>query len=187
MNIICLTMARVFMGRRPAVPLIIRPPSNLGRPSVCGETVSLRDLPATIVDLVGLRAGSPFPGESVARDRQSMRKCGVDAALQADPVVTELKFPNPIQPNQGRSPAARGPLISLAENNFVYIRNERDGSEQLFDEENDPQEIHDRSKDSSIRPVLDSFRRRHESFRATYARSGQSHLQSLFRSLSDGK
>ena len=30
------------------------------------ETVSLRDLPATIVDLVGLEAGSPFPGRSLA-------------------------------------------------------------------------------------------------------------------------
>ena len=48
------------------VPLIIVPPSGLSRPAVVNETVSLRDLPATIVNLVGQGKGSPFPGESLA-------------------------------------------------------------------------------------------------------------------------
>ena len=30
------------------------------------EPVSLRDLPATVVDQLGLSAGSPFPGHSLA-------------------------------------------------------------------------------------------------------------------------
>ena len=30
------------------------------------DTVSLRDLPATVVDVVGLASGAPFPGHSLA-------------------------------------------------------------------------------------------------------------------------
>ena len=68
--------------------------------------------------------------------------------------------PNPVRPNQGRSPASRGPLISLAEADFVYIRNEGDGSEQLFNERDDPHEFDDRARLESMRPVLERFRRR---------------------------
>ena len=50
------------------VPLVIVPPSGSPRPlrPVVPETVSLRDLPATVVDLLGLEAGAPFPGASLA-------------------------------------------------------------------------------------------------------------------------
>ena len=49
------------------VPLLILLPSARPCRSVVRETVSLRDLPATIVDLAGLAAGAPFPGRSLAR------------------------------------------------------------------------------------------------------------------------
>ena len=58
------------------VPLIIVPPPGRDRPAVVGETVSLRDLPATIVDLVGQGRGSPFPGESLARFCAILRSTG---------------------------------------------------------------------------------------------------------------
>ena len=47
------------------VPLVILSPgAPAGR--VVESPVSLRDLPATVVDLLGLPAGSPFPGRSLA-------------------------------------------------------------------------------------------------------------------------
>jgi arylsulfatase A-like enzyme len=47
------------------VPLVILAPgAPAGR--VVGSPVSLRDLPATVVDQAGLSAGSPFPGRSLA-------------------------------------------------------------------------------------------------------------------------
>ncbi len=49
------------------VPLVIRPPTGRSAPAIVEETVSLRDVPATIVDFLGLGAGSPFPGTSLAR------------------------------------------------------------------------------------------------------------------------
>ena len=47
------------------VPLVIlSPAAPAGR--VVDSPVSLRDLPATVVDLLGMSAGSPFPGRSLA-------------------------------------------------------------------------------------------------------------------------
>jgi arylsulfatase A-like enzyme len=155
------------------VPLVIRPPSGLSRSLVVGETVSLRDLPATIVDLLGLGAGSPFPGKSLASFWRNSASGNGNLARATDPVVSELRVPNPTRPNRGRSPISRGPLISLADDKFVYIRNGGDGSEQLFDQRGDPQELSDRSRDELVRPVLEDFRHRLERFREKSAPSAR--------------
>ncbi len=155
------------------VPLVIRPPSGLDPPLVVRETVSLRDLPATIVDALGLGKGSPFPGKSLARFRRNAPSGNADLTRKIDPVVSELRAPNPTRPNRGRSPASRGPLISFADDKFVYIRNERDGSEQLFDARGDPKESSDRSRDESMRPVLEDFRQRLKRFREESAQSAR--------------
>jgi arylsulfatase A-like enzyme len=125
------------------VPLVIVPPARSRYPGVVRETVSLRDLPATITDLIGLGAGSPFPGRSLARFwRNPSHGLAPDSVEWA---LSELVGPNPSNPNQGRSPAYRGALVSLASDDFVYIRNERDGSEELFDERDDPGESQNRA------------------------------------------
>jgi len=152
-------------------PLVIVPPSGLDRPSVVRETVSLRDLPATIVDMLGFGAGSPFPGKSLARFWRNSPSGNVYVYDDTDPVISELIAPNPAWPNRGRSPASRGPLISLAGGKFVYIRNERDGSEQLFDERGDPEELSDQSRVESMQPLLDDFRHRLDNLRRESARS----------------
>jgi arylsulfatase A-like enzyme len=141
------------------VPLLIIPPTSRRPPSprVVGETVSLRDLPATIVDLVGLAEGSPFPGHSLA---QLWRE---PAPAAAPPTVSgalsELPDPNPYNPNHGRSPAYRGPLVSLGEGDLVYIRNRKDGGEELYNKREDPGEGHDLSRDEAMKPVLERLRR----------------------------
>jgi arylsulfatase A-like enzyme len=147
-------------GTEIRVPLVIVPPSGTSSPAVVAETVSLRDLPATIVDVLGLGKGSPFPGESLAGLWRRGRSEGARSPRAHDPIISELMAPNPTRPNQGRSPAARGPLISLAEGDFIYIRNEVDGSEQLFNERDDPEEVDDRANFPSMRPVLEKLRRR---------------------------
>jgi arylsulfatase A-like enzyme len=126
--------------------------------------VTLRDLPATIMDLVGLEGRSPFPGRSLARFWR-----GTPAETRSDhpdPVLSELPSPNPSDPNNGRSPAYRGPLISLAEGNFVYIRNDGDGSEELFNEREDPRELINRAGDKAQAPVLRRFRDQLDRLRA---------------------
>ena len=49
------------------VPLLIVPPGGGATAQIVKETVSLRDMAATIVDVLGLESGSPFPGGSLAR------------------------------------------------------------------------------------------------------------------------
>ena len=113
------------------VPLLIIAPAGNRFAGVVEESVSLGDIPATVVDFVRSGTNSPFPGRSLTRFcRESPPDSTSNRASVA--VVSELSSPNPGDPNQGRSPARRGPLISLAEGDYVYIRNEGDGREQLF-------------------------------------------------------
>ncbi len=139
------------------VPLLIAPPA-FKRSQVVREPVSLRDLPATIAELAGFKSGSPFPGRSLARFWQGSPATATSAVK--DDVFSELASPNPLNPNQGRSPAYRGPLVSLAEGDFVYIRNEGDGGEELFDERTDPREFDNRAHSQALVPVLERFRAR---------------------------
>jgi arylsulfatase A-like enzyme len=124
------------------VPLVVVLPKGRSRShGVVDEFVSLRDLPATIDELVCLaKRKEPFPGVPISRFWREPE------ATQANPtpgdvVLSELAAPNPIDPNQGRSPARRGALVSLTEGDFVYILNQGDGAEELFDERHDPGEL----------------------------------------------
>ena len=92
------------------VPLVIVLPAGQRATGVVREPVSLRDLPATILDLVGLSEGSPFPGRSLANLWRHPSHGG--GTVTIDGVISELPKPNPSNPNRGRSPARRGPLIS---------------------------------------------------------------------------
>jgi arylsulfatase A-like enzyme len=146
-------------GSRPA------PPSR-GGATVVRDTVSLRDLPATIVDLVGLAPGAPFPGRSLARLWRDSSPGTAEGASRGDGALSELSVPNPLNPNQGRSPAARGPLVCLADGDYVYIRNERDGREQLFHERDDPDELVNLAKIKAMQPRLERLRERLDQMKA---------------------
>jgi arylsulfatase A-like enzyme len=140
------------------VPLVIVLPVRQRAMRVVHETVSLRDLPATILDLVGLRDGSPFPGRSLADlwcDPSSRANPGA-----TDAVLSELPKPNPGNPNGGRSPAWRGPMIAVADAEFVYIRNRGDGNEELYNERLDAGELQNLIGVEVMQPVLERLRRR---------------------------
>jgi arylsulfatase A-like enzyme len=139
-------------------------PARSRHQGVVNEIVSLRNLPATIVELVGLEANSPFPGPSLSK---LWRTSSPDPNSNSiDEVISELTGPNPSDPNQGRSPAKRGPLVSLAEGDFVYIRNERDGVEELFNERDDPGELRNLARVDALEPVVKRFRERANQLRA---------------------
>ena len=66
------------------VPLVIVDPQRVPAGRVVAEPVSLRDLPATVVDLLGLAGGAPFPGRSLARfwaGNAPARAAGVEPLL----------------------------------------------------------------------------------------------------------
>ncbi len=144
-------------GTEIRVPLLFIPPGNrVHSPIAIDRFVSLRDLPATVMDVLGLEQSSPFPGRSLARFWSDAAEGSPDE--EPENVLSELAAPNPSNPNQGRSPAHRGPLIALADGEFVYIRNESDGSEQLFDHRQDSGEVVNFAHVAAVEPVLKRFR-----------------------------
>jgi hypothetical protein len=141
------------------VPLVIVSPADHGRPpAAVTDFVSLRDIPTTIANIAHPATKSPFAGRSLLPPAPIA--AGARAELDDVMVLSELASPNPSDPNQGRSPAYRGPLISLAAGDFVYIRNEGDGGEELFNQREDPAELNNLARAEGMLPVLRRFRDR---------------------------
>jgi arylsulfatase A-like enzyme len=122
------------------VPLVIVPPSGGPRPTrpVISETVSLRDLPATVVDLLDLEAGAPFPGTSLTRLWDSSPSGGARAdrpVSTTSPALSEVVPTDPLEPDPAKLLEDRRAWASLAEGDSIYIRI-RQGEldrEELFD------------------------------------------------------
>jgi arylsulfatase A-like enzyme len=79
------------------VPFLIIPPGGSATKRVVKEAVSWRDLAATIVDVTGQAAGSPFPGKSLARFRDGTAPAESLQPASADPPLAEV-VPNPNTP-----------------------------------------------------------------------------------------
>ena len=116
-----------------SVPLVILSPvAPAGQ--VVYNAVSLRDLPATVVDLLGLSAGSPFPGYSLAAywgttPGQLMEITSPALSEQAHASAFEV----PPQSGTGLP----GPQMSLVAMGHHYIR-QVTGVEQLYSLLKDP-------------------------------------------------
>ena len=128
------------------VPLLIASP-GLPRGVRVPETVSLQDLPATVVDLLGLGAGSPFPGRSLAGR--------VGAPGTGDTAISVLRQG---LVRQGWYPIGRGhEMYSLVAGDHHYIQN-GDRSEELYDVRRDPRETKNLAADPAEMIALGRFR-----------------------------
>jgi hypothetical protein len=103
-----------------------------------------------VADLLGLQGSSPFPGRSLARAWSG----GDDPS---GPILSEIDAPPESDPNRGESPVCRGPLASLIDAGFHYIRN-GDGREELYDLDADPRETRDLSGAPGLARELGRFR-----------------------------
>ena len=135
------------------VPLLIFPPSGAPDRRVVPEPVSLRDLPATIVEMLGLAQGSPFPGRSLSR---FFRPGLGTAESRLDPVLSEVGHQTTIAPTPG-VPASLGPARALTTEKEVYIRN-GDGGEELYDRVQDPGETQNRISAGSVPQSVEQYR-----------------------------
>src|SRR5262249_55198439 len=115
------------------------------------DPVSLRDLPATVADVVGLAGRSPFPGRSLARYWL------LPSPVRPEPVLAEVAGPVHSAPNQGRSPVFRGPMSAAIEGQRVYIHN-GDGREELYDVRADAAQRRDLAALNLAQPVLEQLR-----------------------------
>jgi arylsulfatase A-like enzyme len=141
------------------VPLVIVDHSRVPAGRVIAEPVSLRDVPATAVDLLGLGEGAPFPGRSLAR-----RWAGRDdpsASIAEEPLLIETGKPL-VMINQGREPVANGPMKSLVGWGMHYIR-AGDGTEELFSLASDTEERINAAGLPGARTIVERFRSRLDS------------------------
>jgi arylsulfatase A-like enzyme len=130
------------------VPLVMVMPGQIPAAVRSAESVTLRDIPATIMDVLGLQ-GSTFRGES-------LRRYWTPASSRtAEPSLSELAFEGP---RMMRGPIHRGSMQSLVMGDHHYIRN-GDGVEELYDLFADPREQNDLSGKPESAPQLAEFRK----------------------------
>ena len=135
------------------VPLLIFAP-NAPAGRHIDNPVSLREIPATILDLSGLESGSPFPGSSLVRYWQA------DSAsndLSKDRAYSEVDIPQEIGPERGQGPRQRGFTISLVAEGLHYLLDSR-GTEELYDPIADPGELRNLNNQHGHDAELDRFR-----------------------------
>jgi hypothetical protein len=97
--------------------------------------VSLRDLPATVVDRLGLAEGSPFPGRSLAAYWQSPRGAAIEEITT--PAFSEQSSRGASRPEPGPGGVFPGFQMSIVSTNHHYIR-DGVGGERLYDLSDDP-------------------------------------------------
>ena len=136
------------------VPLLVVKPGRVPSGRVVAEPVSLRDLPATIVDLLGLSDHAPFPGRSLAPLWSTEnRPTSPDLSV----VRSEAAIRRKTSRNGSRPPALRGPMVAIVAEGMSYIRNS-DDSEELYRLIDDPEQAKDLAGDEAFRPTLERLR-----------------------------
>ncbi|MCP4609838.1 MAG: sulfatase-like hydrolase/transferase [Planctomycetes bacterium] len=117
------------------VPLILRLPSIVPTDVTVQEPVTLRDIPATVINILGLADDGLFPGRSLSRYwNESKMEEPENNAL----VLSELSH----APWMKGTPIAKGDMKSLVIGDIHYIRN-GDGTEEVYDLHEDPVERND--------------------------------------------
>jgi arylsulfatase A-like enzyme len=128
------------------VPLLIRYPGRVPTGLRIQQPASLRDLPATLVELSGAAPAS-FPGASLSRMWNTPDPVGA-------PLFAEVR--DAIRPNPWL-PIAKGDLRSAVADGYHYIEN-GDGSEELYYLVDDPAELRNLSGEEQTRPILERMR-----------------------------
>jgi arylsulfatase A-like enzyme len=132
------------------VPLWILVPGRT-TPERVHESVSLRDLASTVLDLSGLDGASPFPGLPLARYWMP----GRHPETAPDTLYGSL-LPAPWAQAQP-TPSARGPMRSIIEDPYHYILN-GDGVEELYEYRTDPDELRNLAGSAAAERLLVRFR-----------------------------
>ncbi len=140
------------------VPLLSVPPGDNTTKQVIKETVSLRDLAATIVDVLGMEAHSPFPGSSLARLWKGTSPMAPPPYPSSDPVLAEVVPGDVLHRDPYGLPKKTWPLGALSDGKWAYIRRESDGREELFDLRQDAKEQRSLDRNSAAQPVLERMR-----------------------------
>jgi arylsulfatase A-like enzyme len=137
------------------VPLVIIAPGGSPSKQVVTETVSLRNLAATIVDVLDLEKGSPFPGESLGR---FWVRPSSSPSPPPDQALSEVVPIDPINPDPMEMVKPHWPLAAVNEGGWTYIRREGDVHEELFHLREDAKESRNLAGSPDSPPELERMR-----------------------------
>jgi arylsulfatase A-like enzyme len=135
------------------VPLVISLPGRIPEARVVTRPVSLRDLAATVLDLLGLTENATFPGASLAGTWRPPQGASDQAT---SPPYSELRGPveeRDLQPHAGADKSQKAVVVQ----DHAYIRH-GDGREQLYNVKTDPGETVDKAHDGAFAEVLNACR-----------------------------
>ncbi len=127
------------------VPLMISFPARIPMPQTVSSPVSLRDLPATVMDLLNLGSASPFPGRSWMDVLETPHS-------NVQPIMAEVNLA-PIQPDRYK-PGTKAKLKSVIYDRYQYIKNP-DGSEEVYDLATDPHQLFKLSGDEKGNRIIE--------------------------------
>lgn len=115
------------------LPMILRPPQGVDIPknSVCDTVVEVRDILPTLLDCASLPAAKGIDGQSFLAQAKGE---------STDPLRPWL---------HGEHTVLGGSMQWLTDGHGKYIWHSKQGAEQLFNLDDDPNELHDLSADSS--------------------------------------
>jgi arylsulfatase A-like enzyme len=140
------------------VPLVVLHPQRVPANKVVEDFVTLRDVGATILDIIGASDQKQMPGTSWVG---LIEKRKTDLPAWRGSPLLQIALPMSIGyicPDDGCSPVASGPIVSLFKNGKYYIRNTRTGAEEVFDFDRDPQERENLVLLPEHGPLLQDFR-----------------------------
>ncbi len=143
------------------VPLLIVPPDGQALKRVVKEPVSLRDLAATVVNVLGFDAGSPFPGTSLARHWPIASPAPAFDAGTAPIARLPLSEVVPgfaINVDAYGLPRKSMPLGALTDGEWSYIRSEGNVHEELYHLRADANQQRNVVREPAVRGVLDRMR-----------------------------
>ena len=133
------------------VPLLISFPTHVPANTSVREPVTLRDLPATIIDLVQLGDKDRFPGNSLAQFWNGTTN--TDSTTRS-PLLSEA---NVGPDTKSHEPLFKGDMRSLVVDRKHYILN-GDGSEEVYDLDTDPLENKDLAGSDEGRQITSRLR-----------------------------
>ena len=135
------------------VPLVVVHPSSVPAGVRVQTSVSLRDLPATMLDLAGQGAASRLRGRSLAALWTGDGAAGAPSPLLSEASQITERYPS-------HYPARQGRMRSIVVDGMHYILNLGSGREELYDLGRDPDELIDLSAREA--PRLPAYRDRIE-------------------------
>lgn len=116
------------------------------------DPVTLRDVAATVLELVGAPARAELPGASLSRHWTTRRDSL--GPTPASPIFGELDYARNLPPSL---PVSKGAMKSVVVDGYHYIRDAEDG-EELYDIVNDPWERQNVLRQSSLASTLQRAR-----------------------------